>query len=176
MPSPFPGMDPYLESPQFWRDVHHSLIYTIRAALRPVLPPQFVARIEERLAITGGDGDMRPDVAVVRTGAERPAGATAVQERTAPDEPIVFYDELEEIREGYIEIVALDNPERVITAIEVLSPTNKTRGSGRVKYICKQRRMLLSETHLLEIDLLRAGAHTVGAPEARLRAEAGRWD
>jgi hypothetical protein len=26
MPSPFPGMDPYLEAPELWPDVHHRLI------------------------------------------------------------------------------------------------------------------------------------------------------
>jgi hypothetical protein len=51
MPGPFPGMDPYLENRRFWSDVHHSMIYALRAALNPVLPSEFLARIEERLYI-----------------------------------------------------------------------------------------------------------------------------
>jgi hypothetical protein len=45
---------------------------------------------------------------------------------------------------------------QLVTAIEVLSPTNK-RGEGREEYLAKRRRMLLSTAHLLEIDLLREG-------------------
>jgi hypothetical protein len=48
MPSPFPGMDPYLESPTLWPDVHHELISGIRAALIGTLRPRYVARVELR--------------------------------------------------------------------------------------------------------------------------------
>lgn len=44
----------------------------------------------------------------------------------------------------------------LVTAIEVLSPTNK-RGKGRSEYLSKRRRLLLSDAHLIEIDLLRQG-------------------
>lgn len=40
---------------------------------------------------------------------------------------------------------------QLVTAIEVLSPTNK-RGDGREEYLSKRRRILLSTAHLLEID------------------------
>ncbi|HLK58913.1 MAG TPA: DUF4058 family protein, partial [Chthonomonadaceae bacterium] len=54
---------------------------------------------------------------------------------------------------------------RVVTVIEVLSPANKAPGSeGRREYQQKQRELLHSDTHLLEIDLLRHGAHSVAAP------------
>lgn len=45
---------------------------------------------------------------------------------------------------------------RLVTAIEILSPTNK-RGEGRAEYLAKRRRLLLSSAHLMEIDLLRGG-------------------
>ena len=45
---------------------------------------------------------------------------------------------------------------RLVTAIEVLSPTNK-RGAGRDEYLAKRRHILLSTAHLVEIDLLRRG-------------------
>ena len=46
---------------------------------------------------------------------------------------------------------------RLVTAIEVLSPTDK-RGDGREEYLAKRRRTLLSTAHLLEVDLLRSGS------------------
>jgi len=49
MPSPFPGMDPYLERPSLWPDVYHELISQIRAALKPTLRPKYVARVETRV-------------------------------------------------------------------------------------------------------------------------------
>jgi hypothetical protein len=53
--------------------------------------------------------------------------------------------------------------------IEVLSPSNKTAGEqGRDLYLRKQRERLQSKTHLLEIDLLRAGLHTTSVPRSRM--------
>lgn len=51
MPGPFPGMDPYLERPDLWPDVHQSLITYIRDALQPQLRPRYHARIGERLYV-----------------------------------------------------------------------------------------------------------------------------
>jgi hypothetical protein len=45
---------------------------------------------------------------------------------------------------------------RLVTAIEVLSPVNK-RGQGRAEYLRKRRGIMLSDAHLIEIDLLRQG-------------------
>lgn len=40
MPSPFPGMDPYLEDSIIWRGVHHELISLIAETLNTLLPPE----------------------------------------------------------------------------------------------------------------------------------------
>jgi hypothetical protein len=45
---------------------------------------------------------------------------------------------------------------RLVTAIELLSPTNK-QGDGRAEYLERRRKLLLSTAHLIEIDLLRRG-------------------
>ena len=45
---------------------------------------------------------------------------------------------------------------KLVTAIEILSPTNKT-GRGRREYLHKRARFLRSAAHLLEIDLVRKG-------------------
>src|SRR5271166_6063081 len=140
MPSPLPGMDPYLEEPGLWPDVHHELISETRALLNTILRPKYYVRIEERVYISD-EGDsgrlvMVPDLRIaLRPGGEGSAfvrgGGTAV-DIAEPIEAITLIEE--EIRESYVEIV--DRVERlVVTVIEVLSPTNKVAGSrGRESY------------------------------------------
>ena len=71
MPSPFPGMDPYLEDPRFWRNAHARLIADMQAQLNPRLRPNYLAMIEERVYIAP-EGDPAkelvriPDVHVFR--------------------------------------------------------------------------------------------------------------
>lgn len=68
MPSPFPGMDPYLE--RRWRDVHTMLIAYARDAIQPQLPEDLVARVEENVHLDiGGEvlGRRNPDVYVVES-------------------------------------------------------------------------------------------------------------
>ena len=48
MPTPFPGMDPYLEHPDMWRDVHHRLIVTLADHLAPALRPRYRVKVEVR--------------------------------------------------------------------------------------------------------------------------------
>lgn len=52
MPSPFPGMDPYLEEPGLWPDVHHGLTSEMRAALNRQLRPKYRVRVEERVYVS----------------------------------------------------------------------------------------------------------------------------
>jgi hypothetical protein len=51
MPSPFPGMDPYLESPRYWQDFHERFITIAAAGLQQQLPQRYRARISERLVL-----------------------------------------------------------------------------------------------------------------------------
>jgi hypothetical protein len=178
MRSPFPGMDPYLEASNVWRDTHNSLIYTIRAAINSALPDGYAARIEESLYIAPRT-DLRPDVSVIRTAPNPPAplyssGGVAVLEKTTADTALLVPSGIEEA----IPWIAVIGPEPggIVTAIEVLSPTNKERGPGRDKYLRKRRRFINTSVNVLEIDLLRAGPYTLGAPEARLRELILRWD
>jgi hypothetical protein len=84
----------------------------------------------------------------------------------------------DERREPYLEIRTTgDEGERLVTAIEVLSPSDKTPGErGRELYLRKQREVLESRTHLVEIDLLRGGRHTTAVPLDRLREAVGPCD
>jgi hypothetical protein len=169
MPSPFPGMDPYLESPAIWPDVHHELISEIRADLNRDLRPRYVARVELRVYISDEDDPGRaalvPDVRVEmgrkRKGAKNGKNDAAV----AIAEPLVLPGLLDdEIKEAYLKITHLET-ESLVTIIEVLSPTIKIRGScGRKSFVEKRREVMNSEVHWIEIDLLRAGAPSVTNP------------
>ena len=173
MPGPFPGMDPYLEDPQLWPSVHHLMISQIGTTLNRLLPPGYVAAFGERVFVAGPDRDIYPnvfveDVSAARGGVSSSRGGAAT---ALSDPPWVVAVTSDEIVESFVEIRALTENQQVVTTIEVLSPRNKTAGSeGRQLYRRKQREILASDTHLLEIDLLRSGQHTVAAPrEALLR-------
>lgn len=175
MPSPFPGMDPYLEVPPFWRGLHNTLIPFIASDLNTDLPPGFAAYTEERLYVVPLDQEIISDVLVTQRPAERSRrGSAAVADRADPPNFLTVHPHTE--RELFIEIRAGRDPKRVVAIIEILSPSNKAAGSvGRQEYREKQRDVLAGDIHLLEIDLLRQGAHTVAIPRAPL-LERGTWD
>ncbi len=179
MPGPFPGMDPYLEDPALWPGVHLGLISGAEEALNAALPSNYVADIGERVYVVQPDRDLYPDVADVEhtPGSRRESaasGGAAVLERGAP--PWVVTVDPVEVREPYVEVLALDEGRRLVSVLEFLSPSNKASGGkGRRLYQKKQRELLRSRTSLVEVDVLRAGAHTVAAPRLLL-ARRGAWD
>lgn len=168
MPSPFPGMDPYLEAPALWPDVHHGLISQIQAVLNPALRPRYVARVELRVYISDDDDPGReaiiPDVRIEkpkRHGARKSKGATALVIAEPIIVPFLIDDEIEEAR---LEIKHVETG-ALVTVIEVLSPTNKIRGArGRISFMEKRQQTLASAVHWVEIDLLRAGTPSVTRP------------
>jgi hypothetical protein len=164
MPSPFPGMDPYLEEPSQWQGVHQRLITYAADALESSLRPRYHARIGERVYITEPPQGFYPDVSLVRYPAQRePSGGVAVAE---PDAPTALGEYLDEgQRQPFIEIVHASG--EVVTVIEVLSPSNKAN-PGCEEYLNKQKQILSSGTHLVEIDLLRSGEHMVACPKEKL--------
>jgi Protein of unknown function (DUF4058) len=158
MASPFPGMNPYLEHPDRWSTVHNRLIVALADVLTPQLLPKYQVDIEKRIYEVIGANTLlvgRPDVTVQRPRNSVPS-TTNVAVSTIPAEPVkVNVPLLEEVREAYLEIKEAAT-QVVVTAIEILSPTNK-RGDGRKKYEQKRQQVLESRTHLVEIDLLRDG-------------------
>jgi hypothetical protein len=163
MPTPFPGMDPYLEHPGLWPDVHNGLIAELRNALAPQLRPRYYVALEERTYLAEPAGlafVSRPDVTVV--GASTPAAS-----RTPPGEassiglatvePVIVELPMPElVRETYLE-VRLAQTHTVIAVLELLSPANKRPGEGRQQYERKRLQVLTTCTHWVEIDLLRGG-------------------
>lgn len=165
-------MDPWLEHPQLWSGVHSRLIVYISDLLQPLLAPRYIANVEERVYVEEPGRMIRPDIWIRPNRPQTTgAGGPAVAEL---DEPLIVEAPLD-VHEPYIEIIDLSSGRQVVTVIEALSPTNKFAGLGRDLYLTKQRDVLQSTAHLVEIDLLRAGPHAVAAPLSRI-APAGKYD
>lgn len=160
MPSPFPGMNPYLENPEDWPGVHHLLISEIARFLSPKLRPKYRVAVEVRMYESSGENLLLvgiPDVIVQRSSTATNLKATNVAVATPKTQPTrVTIPVPETIKEGYLEIRKVGT-EEVVTSIEILSPTNKRLGKGRQIYEKKRLQVLGSSTHLVEIDFLRAG-------------------
>jgi hypothetical protein len=159
----FPGMDPWLEHPDLWPDVHNSLITAIRDELMPKVLPRYVVRVESRTTVlTGLDVDLlyRPDLAVRAANLSALAvdRGVAVLERTQARhfEVIVPLIEQDEIEETFLTIQELPD-RKLVTAIEVLSPTNKKTKDARAEYLGKRRNLIRSGVNFVEVDLLRSG-------------------
>jgi hypothetical protein len=168
----FPGMDPYLEDPQIWPGVHAAMVVYIRDHLQPLLRPRYIAAVEERVFVEGPDRDIIPDLWLKRNCPGEEGATAAVAEA---DAPVVVQVSPLEVHEAYVTILDRQSGQRVITVIEVVSPTNKFAGPGQVSYLAKQREVLRSETHLVEIDLLRAGPHVLAVAEWAARGR-GAYD
>lgn len=164
MPSPFPGMNPYLEHPDFWSDFHNRLTIAIAYDLAPKLLPKYQVVTDKRVYELAGSTSLlvgRPDVTVQRertpSRIDRPTTSSIAITSARPSiGPVRIQLPMpEEVRETYLEVRDSATQE-VVTALEVLSPTNK-QGEGRQKYERKRADVLRSRTHLVEIDLLRMG-------------------
>lgn len=155
---PFPGMDPWLEHPSLWGDVHFRLIAALATYLSPLLAPHYYVAVGTHTYITTQSPPALryPDVGIVETkagGVLRPSQATS---SLLVAEPIIVEVPLADtVEEAYLEIREPTSGD-VITAIEVLSPLNKRPGAGREKYLRKRLEIFSTYTHLVEIDLLRA--------------------
>jgi hypothetical protein len=151
-------MDPYLEDPRHWPDVHSRLNNAISELIGYQVSPNFTVHIEERVYIASHD-ELRgqviaPDVYVVQR--ESPPTRGSATTLISPSAKVIpLYDP--EIHDRFIEVRDALSHE-VVSILEVLSPANKTAGtSGRDQFLRKRRTILTSTTHWIEIDLLRAG-------------------
>jgi len=135
-------MDPYLEHPALWPSVHTRLLVWLAHQLGPLLRPRYIASVEDRVYIEGHGQQRIPDIWVQK--ARSNGGGTAVAEIPVSTPLILEVEELE-IREHYIEILDLYRDRRVVTVIEVVSPSNKTAGPGRDAYLAKQQATLASD-------------------------------
>jgi hypothetical protein len=125
MPSPFPGMDPYLEDPKFWPLFHHQLVTSLYQGLLPGLVDRYRARVAQRHYAT-----------------EQPLFTSVVHE---------------DHHEEYIEILQRKDGGRLITLIDVVSPTNRVTEAGRQSYLHKRREARTAGANLVEVDLVLQG-------------------
>lgn len=182
MPSPFPGMDPFLEHPNVFPDLHDSMAVYLRESLQARLPEPYYADVGNRVWVEMSQRTIGPDVKVLRPNGAgnggQAAGGGGVAVATLRTPPIVVHVPHDERRETFVEIYTRQGGhERLVTHIEILSLSNKTPGEhGRELYQTKQREILNSKTHLVEIDLLRAGTHSTAVPLDRVQARTGRFD
>jgi hypothetical protein len=158
MPNPFPGMNPYLEDPVHWPAFHGRLISAIENALILSFPYGFVAGRSERVYQDGWN--LIPPVS-----GESTMPHLSAAQRLGYDPPIRLSLTPRIVREAFVE-VRRANDTNPIAIIEVLSPANKTPESGREEYQRQQKEVKKSSAHLIEIDLLRCGVHTI-APDGR---------
>lgn len=162
MPSPFPGMDPYLEHPIFWSEFHSRLILAIANAIAPGLRPEYYVSIETRTYLDDGEGEILvgiPDT-VVRSGSTQAqtnsnAAVTTTAIAVLPQPRKVKLPTPIEVKERFLQVREVRS-NLVITVVEVLSPKNKRGGEGRESYLEKRQAILESQSHLVEIDLLRS--------------------
>jgi len=162
MLSPFPGMNPYLEHPAFWSSFHTRLMVAIAEAIEPQLSPHYYVEVESR-AYQSDESDEElligiPDAIVFsrQTDISSPE-LLSVDEAAVATQPrpeTVSVPMPIEIKERYLEVREMGTDD-VVTVIELLSPKNKRSGEGRAAYEKKRRLILGSETHLVELDLLR---------------------
>jgi hypothetical protein len=169
MPSPFPGMDPFLETNPIFQELHTQMLAQMQALLQPQLRPKYIARLERHLS-EGSVWDApqgtvslehkEPDVTIVRRsdGRKHSGGTAILAQPTASATQELDADEQELRKQRRIVIYVQDRPRLAVTGIELLSPGNKQPGAvARDRYLEKRASALHGGLHWVEIDLLRGG-------------------
>ena len=185
MPSPFPGMNPFLERDDVWPDFHHRLIGRMADALADQVDPRYLVKIEEHLYVQEAPGlphraGPRADIGIKPSGPPvLPGRSLAVLD--APARIHLPWPEVE--HQAFLEVRDRSSRE-LVTVLELLSPTNK--GRHREQYLLKRDQVLVSTAHLVEVDLLRGGGpmpapdrpecdYSVVVSRAERRPEADFW-
>jgi hypothetical protein len=158
MPSPFPGMNPYLEQPDLWRNFHNGMLYTLQEVLTPLVVPRYFVEYEETVHIDRS-GDIRPRLAVADVAVSEAGPAVAEPATTTVAAPVTVAVPVRRgVRRTRRRLLIRDARRRtVVTVIELLSPSDKTAGDTRRRVLRKRADTLASRASLVEIDLLRGG-------------------
>lgn len=159
MPSPFPGMNPYIERPDVWKDFHTRFMALAAERIAAQVLPRYFVKIDEHVYIHELSAAERrpfgrPDLSVYPGEPDHASPPVAVL--PAPAE-VFMPPAVDEVRQRYLEIRDRQSKQEV-TILELLSPSNKNPGEGRDQYWAKTRLLLTTTlTGLVEIDLLRGG-------------------
>ncbi len=183
MPSPFPGMDPWLERRGVFPSFHNTFIAQLQEAINAVIPPPYFSSIGTRVVIEGDTPDrlVEPDVHILKpvgtNGSPVPGGGGVATAEAVEVQPVTVHLSEDEITEWLIEVRTGEGDESLIATIELLSRSNKRAGSeGRAEYLRKQREMRERRINMVEIDLLRSGTHTTVVPLEAALGKTGPFD
>jgi hypothetical protein len=160
MPSPFPGMDPFIEG-QRWRDFHTRFVTVLSEMLMPQVRPRYVVEVEQYVYLAREDEDpdrlIEPDVAVVETSLEPIASLRSASAAGLVATPVIHTVHVSRrLRQAFLTI-RNHQWQNVVTVIELLSPFNKKAGEGHTEYLVKRSNIVHTPANLVEIDLLRGG-------------------
>ncbi len=170
--SPFPGMDPWLE--RHWESVHFTYVQECRRQLVDQLPDGLFAEVEETVYIVDPDGDplgtVRPDAAVFghRPDAGDGPATTADGGTALAAAPVRIRLSAEPAVVTHVAVRSVRGGEPLVTAVEVISPTNKLSRDARRQYRRKRRAYRWAGASVVEVDLVRRGRHLVDVPAGRV--------
>jgi hypothetical protein len=156
--SPFPGMDPYLEAPGLWPDVHNRLATLFAEQLAPLLAPKYIADLHTQIVIDRAwDAPATQQVALPDMAVTQPSPESSGPVAASTISPPPLRLRIPVPLPVRLVSVYIRSRERVtlVTVIELLSPVNKRPGRGRQEYLHIRAALLDSSVHLVEIDLLR---------------------
>ena len=159
MPSPFPGMNPYIEQDVFWQDFHLEFLPAMRGRLVAQVRPKYIVMLDEHIYVQEHPPAPRrlvgrADVSLAVPPRPRDEEAAGVGILEAPVQVQIPVQEVRRV--PFLEV--RDRLGRdLITVVELLSPTNKRGGADREQYVAKRERLVQSAAHFVEIDLLRGG-------------------
>jgi hypothetical protein len=150
MPSPFPGMNPYLEHPGVWEDFHRTFLVTLRGALvRQVVPNYFARIVERKYLLDRGECDTPAHVVLATPGQPKSSvRSTGPVQVSVPRLPTLKVIHLE---------VMQDRRREPVTIIKLLHPSWKSLDQNHADYSTERRAVMASASNFVEIDLLRGG-------------------
>ncbi len=162
MPSPFPGMNPYLEQPDVWHDFHERFMPIAASCINAEVGPNYYVKIDEHIYVHEADDESREligmaDIAVTHRGNQVWSKVHAPGGLGLLEPPVkVHVKDVCDLAESFVEIRDRRS-KALVTVLELLSPSNKS-GRDRPQYVRKRQILLASSVNLVEIDLLRGGA------------------
>lgn len=166
MPSPFPGMNPYLERASVWPSFHINFLTSALFHLTARLRPEYIVTVGTRMYVHEPPAEERRLVGLTDVGVYQPpapgGGGIAVVAPAYGTLPVGIQVE----RARFLEIRDKEGF-GLVTVIELLSPSNKYAGDDHEQYLRKRWEVLRSRTHFVELDLLRGGGRMPldGIPE-----------
>jgi hypothetical protein len=157
MPSPFPGMNPFLEQADAWEDFHQDFLVRAREALMAEVGESYVVKVEARLYLHELSAEERRFFGRAAVAVAARAGGLQAAPATCDAAPVqLVLPAIDVERQAFLEIRDRRN-RRIVTVVESLSPANKTPGADRDAYLGKRGEILAGQTHLVELDLRRGG-------------------